>query len=53
MTTATWDQYEDEARRLDAADPLAAVRARFDIPEGILYFDGNSLGPLTHELPSK
>lgn len=49
MTTATWDQYEDEARRLDAADPLAAVRARFDIPEGILYFDGNSLGPLTHE----
>ena len=42
----------DEARtiaaRLDADDPIAHVRERFDIPEGTLYFDGNSLGPLTH-----
>ena len=36
------------AARLDSEDQLAHVRARFDIPEGTLYFDGNSLGPLTH-----
>lgn len=36
------------ARRLDASDPLAATRDLFDIPSGTLYFDGNSLGPLTH-----
>ncbi|MFN5651237.1 MAG: kynureninase [Actinomycetes bacterium] len=44
-----WDAFEEEARTLDAADPLAHTRARFDLPDGILYFDGNSLGPLTHE----
>lgn len=31
---------------LDAADPLAALREEFEIPEGLLYLDGNSLGPL-------
>ncbi len=30
----------------DAADPLAGFRDEFDLPENILYFDGNSLGPL-------
>lgn len=35
------------ARSLDAADALAPLRDRFDIPDGIIYFDGNSLGPLT------
>lgn len=29
---------------LDAVDPLAHFRARFALPEGILYLDGNSLG---------
>ena len=38
----------DAALALDGGDTLAHVRDRFDIPEGILYFDGNSLGPLTH-----
>lgn len=37
----------ERAAALDAADPLAHARERFDIPEGTLYFDGNSLGPLT------
>jgi kynureninase len=36
-----------KAAQLDAHDPLAVQRAHFDIPDGTLYFDGNSLGPLT------
>ena len=31
---------------LDAVDPLAALRSRFALPEGVIYLDGNSLGPL-------
>ena len=34
-----------EAERLDAADPLAGFRAAFDLPKGVIYLDGNSLGP--------
>lgn len=30
----------------DRKDPLAPLRGQFDLPEGILYLDGNSLGPL-------
>ncbi|CAN5477791.1 kynureninase [soil metagenome] len=33
---------------LDAADPLAHFRQRFALPKGVLYLDGNSLGPLPH-----
>ncbi|PYI69468.1 kynureninase [Arthrobacter livingstonensis] len=29
----------------DAADPLASFRSRFILPEGVIYLDGNSLGP--------
>ena len=29
---------------LDAQDPLAPLRARFDLPVGVIYLDGNSLG---------
>jgi kynureninase len=31
---------------LDAHDPLAAIRERFVIPDGLTYLDGNSLGCL-------
>ena len=34
-----------EARARDAADPLRRLRDRFVLPEGVVYLDGNSLGP--------
>jgi len=33
-----------ECLALDARDPLAALRERFDLPEDVIYLDGNSLG---------
>ncbi|MFP6742544.1 MAG: kynureninase [Alphaproteobacteria bacterium] len=37
---------EQQAAALDRDDPLAAMRDRFYIPEGIIYLDGHSLGAM-------
>ena len=34
----------DDCLARDAADPLAPLRGQFDLPPGVIYLDGNSLG---------
>jgi kynureninase len=43
----SWSTFAERAAVLDAADSLSHIRLLFDIPKDVMYFDGNSLGPMT------
>jgi kynureninase len=49
VTTA--EDLPARARELDAADPIASARERFELPEGVVYLDGNSLGAMPRCVP--
>jgi kynureninase len=53
MTTQTRPITRADAAKLDADDPLAPCRDRFQLPPGVIYLDGNSLGALPRSVPPR
>ena len=41
------------AQSLDATDPLAQVRDLFELPEGVIFMDANSVGPMPKAVRAK
>ena len=42
-----------ELEALDHSDPLSRFHDEFTLPEGVIYLDGNSLGPLPRDTPGR
>ncbi len=43
----------EDCEAMDAADPVAPLKARFALPKHVVYLDGNSLGALPRHVPER
>ncbi|MGW5642143.1 aminotransferase class V-fold PLP-dependent enzyme [Saccharopolyspora sp. NPDC003752] len=48
-----WTTTRPTAEALDRTDPLADLRARYDLPPGLIHLDGSSGGPLPRTTPDR